>query len=112
MIYEERQTLVHAQSADAYPEFCKNDYWPALRALGGQPLCLLSGLIGDPPNQYLQITGYENAAAWEQAQGKVAPASPNLVESESARLLTPISSRPKLQVPAEDRREVRAEVLG
>ena len=44
MIYEQRQTLSHSKSADAYLEYCKTDYWPKLKSEGGQPLCLLSGL--------------------------------------------------------------------
>ena len=106
MIYEQRQTLSRSKSADAYLEYCKTDYWPKLKSEGGQPLCLLSGLIGDPTNQYLQITGFENVQAWEIAQNKLSPSPQNIVESESVRLLKPIASRPKPQVPQEDRRAV------
>ena len=106
MIYEERRTLTHARSAEEYLEYCKSDLWPKLRSEGGQPICLLSGLIGDPANQYIQVTGFEDTQAWEAAQSKLAPSPPNLVESESVRLLRPIASRPKSQVPQEDRRAV------
>lgn len=106
MIYEERLTLTHSKSAEAYLKYCQTDRQAQLRAAGGQPLCLLSGLIGDPANQYLQITAFEDLRAWEGAQAKVAPSPAELVESESARLLRPIASRPKPVVPQADRRAV------
>jgi len=106
MIYEERQTLTHSRSADTYLEYFKANFCPRLRPKGGQPLCLLSGLIGDPANQYLQITAFENVEAWETAQREIPPPPVDIVESESVRLLKPIASRPKPQVPLGDRRAV------
>jgi len=106
MIYEERRTLTHSKSAEDYLEYCTSDLWPSLRAEGGQPICLLSGLIGDPANQYLQVTGFEDVPAWEAVQSIIPPSPPSLVESESVRLLRPIASRPKSPVPQEDRRAV------
>ena len=106
MIYEERRTLSHPKSAEEYLEYCKTDYWPRLRSEGGQPICLLSGLIGDPTNRFLQITGFDDLQAWEAAQSRAAPSPQNLVESESVRLLRPIASRPKPFVPQEDQRAV------
>lgn len=106
MIYEERRTLTHTKSAEDYLDYCKSDLWPRLRAEGGQPICLLSGLIGDPANQYLQVTGFEDVQAWDTAQSTIAPSPTSLVESESVRLLRPIASRPKSPVPEEDRRAV------
>ena len=102
MIYEERHTLTHAKSAADYLEYCQTDLWPKLKAEGGQPLCLLSGLIGDPPNQYLQVTEFEDAQAWEAAQNNVPPSPHYMVTSESVRLMQSIASRPKTQVPKED----------
>ena len=106
MIYEERLTFTYSKSAEEYLKYCQSDRLEQLSAVGGQPLCLLSGLIGDPANQYLQITAFEDVRAWEEAQAKVAPAPPDLIESETARLLRPIASRPKPVVPQEDRRAV------
>ena len=106
MIYEERQTLSHSRSANEYLEYCKTNFYPKIRSKGGQPLCLLSGLIGDPANQYLQITAFENVETWEAAQREIPPSPLDIVESESVRLLRPIASRPKQQVPLEDRRAV------
>lgn len=106
MIYEERLTLSHSKSADNYLAYCKTDLWPRLRAEGGQPVCLLSGLIGDPANQYLQMTAFEGLRAWEEAQIAIPPSPPDLVESETVRLSRPIASRPKPVVPLEDRRAV------
>ncbi len=106
MIYEERLTLTHAKAADAYLEYCHTGVFPQIKSEGGEPLCLLSGLIGDPVNQYLQITAFEDVAAWEPAQAKVPPSPSEMVESETVRLLRPIASRPKPQIPEEDRRAV------
>lgn len=105
MIYEERLTVSHSKSAEDFLEYCKTDYWPNLKAEGGKPLCLLSGLIGDPANHFLQITEFEDIQAWEGAQ-RNASSPHNIVESESVRLLRPIASRPKPLVPQEDRRAV------
>ena len=106
MIYEERRTLTHTKSAEDYLDYCKSDLWPRLRAEGGQPICLLSGLIGDPANQYLQVIGFEDVQAWDAVQSTIWPSPTSLVESESVRLLRPIASRPKSPVPEEDRRTV------
>jgi len=106
MIYEERLTLTSAKSAEAYLEYAQNERQPQLRTVGGEPLCLFSGLIGDPANQYLQVTAFEDVMAWETAQSRVGPAPSDMVENESVRLLTSISSRPKNPVPKEDQRAV------
>jgi hypothetical protein len=106
MIYEERRTLAHAKSAADYLQYCHTELWPKLKSEGGQPLCLLSGLIGDPPNQYLQVIEFEDAQAWAAAQNSVSPSPHDLVASESVRLLKSIASRPKAQVPKEDQRAV------
>ena len=106
MIYEERLTLTPAKAAEAYLEYVKSDRQPQVRAAGGDPLCLLGGLIGDPANQYLQVSVFEDLSAWEAAQTKVPPAPSDLVEGESIRLLRSIASRPKNPVPQEDRRAV------
>jgi len=106
MIYEERLTLTHAKSADAYLEHVKSNLHPQLNKEGGEPLCLLSGLIGDPANQYLQMTAFEDVQEWEAAQSKIPPPPSDLIESETVRLLRPIASRPKPQIPEEDRRAV------
>ena len=106
MIYEERRTLTHAKSAADYLEYCQTDLWPKLKAESGQPICLLSGLIGDPANQYLQVTEFEDAQAWEVAQNSVPPSPHEMVVSESVRLMQSIASRPKTQMPKEDQRAV------
>ncbi len=106
MIYEERLTLTHAKSAEAYLEHVKNHRVPQVKKAGGEPLCILSGLIGDPANQYLQMTAFEDVSAWEAAQANVPPSPPDMIESETVRLLRPIASRPKPQIPQEDQRAV------
>ncbi len=106
MIYEERRTLAHSKSTNDYLQFCQTERLPELRTLGADPLALLSGLIGDPANQYLQVTGFEDISAWQSAQEKVSPSAHGMVVEESVRLLRPIASRPKPQVPQEDQRAV------
>ncbi|GIS95107.1 MAG: hypothetical protein CM1200mP22_23440 [Dehalococcoidia bacterium] len=106
MIYEERRTLAHPKSADDYLKFCQTELFPELRHLGADPISLLSGLIGDPTNQHLQITAFEDMSVWEATQDKVLPLSNSMVIKESVRLIKPIASRPKSKVSAEDQRAV------
>ena len=73
MIYEERLTFTYSKSAEEYLKYCQSDRLEQLSAAGGQTLCLLSGLIGDPANQYLQITAFEDVRAWEEAQAFIGP---------------------------------------
>ena len=79
---------------------------PHLKATGGQTLCLLSGLIGDRNNSFLQVTGFEDSAAWELAQKTMPEERNEFIEQEEVRLLRPIASRPKAVIPREDRRPV------
>ena len=106
MIYEERRTLAHPKSADDYLKFCQTELFPELRHMGADPISLLSGLIGDPTNQHLQITAFEDMSVWEATQDKVLPLSNSMVIKESVRLIKPIASRPKSKVSAEDQRAV------
>ena len=117
MIYEERTTALKSAvkqigdpAADArlqeYLKYCRTSLWPGLRDSGGRVICLLSGLIGDPANRLVQITGYPDVAAWQDAQDRFPSERIEHVESEEVRILRSVSSRPKDPVPAEDRRAV------
>ena len=70
----------------------------------GRTLCVLTGLIGYPPEEVLQVTRFSGIDAWQQAQSHVPDLG--LAEKEEVRLMRSISSRPKELVPAEDRRAV------
>jgi len=117
MIYEERTTVLKSgvkqigdPAADAalqgYLKYCRDSLWPGLSDAGGRIICLLSGLIGDPANQLVQITSYPDLSAWQDAQERFPAERIERVESEEARILKPVSSRPKDPVPSEDRRAV------
>jgi hypothetical protein len=65
----------------------------------------MSGLIGSPATEILQITRFSDYASWDAAQLD-RPSREGLVESEEVRLLRPIAARPKERLPEEDRRTV------
>jgi len=106
MIYEERFTHVSITKVREYVELCRDKTIPALKTAGGRTICLLSGLIGDRGNTFLQVTGFEDSSAWNLAQKTMSVERNDLIEQEEVRLLKPIASRPKPVIPPEDRRPV------
>jgi hypothetical protein len=106
MIYEERYTRAELRRVREYLHFCRDSMLPAMHSAGGQVICLATGLIGDPNNAVLQITGFSDLASWQAAQANLASGRNELVQSEEVRLLRPIASRPKEVIPSEDRRPV------
>ncbi len=106
MIYEERFTIAEMTRARDYLNFCRETMCPTVEAAGGQVLVLLTGLIGDQGNAFLQITGFSDLASWQAAQEVLTVGREELVESEEVRLLRPVASRPKTVIPPEDRRAV------
>jgi hypothetical protein len=108
VIYELRQTTLRSHGLDEYIR----QTGPS--ADGGELLCRLSGFIGYPPGEVLEVTGFPSLAAWTQAQqerresGLTESGLPEngLIEKQEVRLLRAISSRPKSPVPAEDRRTI------
>lgn len=106
MIYEERRVVARSKNADEYLAHIRKNVAPSLAQYGGQPLLYLSGLIGDPANEIVQITLFPDLVSWQQAQQNCSPTSTMMVESEEVRLFRAVSSRPKPQIPAEDRRAV------
>lgn len=106
MIYEERFTIVNIARVRDYLDFCHETMCPAMKSAGGQVLCLLTGLIGDLGNAFLQITGFSELDSWRAAQESLTTGRDELVESEEVRLLRTVASRPKAVIPPEDRRPV------
>ena len=106
MIFEERRTIVRADKMDDYISTCHVELWPSIRASGGRVICQFSGLIGNPQNEFVQISSWRSLYAWEKAQTAERADLSALQESEEVRLLRGISSRPKPVIPARDRRPV------
>ncbi len=97
-IYELRHTTLRSGTLDEYLLQVRTP------AEGGKTVCVLSGLIGYPPEEIVRMTRYSGIGAWQQAQ--VNAEITGLAEREEVRLMRSISSRPKPVVPPEDRRSV------
>ena len=106
MIFEERRMLVAPSQLDEYLSRRRSELIPSIRSAGGEVICLLSGLIGNPQNEFVQITSWRSLYAWRQAQAAFREGPSELHLSEEVRLLDAISSRPKTVVPEEDRRPI------
>ena len=106
LIYEERRTFVEKSRRDEFIRTARDRLSEAGQASNGQVLCLLSGMIGDPSNDFLRITRYDDLNSWESAQGSSELGVGSLVSGEEVRLLKPISSRPRDVIPSEDRRAI------
>ncbi|MYC06495.1 MAG: hypothetical protein F4X57_04895 [Chloroflexi bacterium] len=106
MIYEERRVIVDAKRLNEYLSVCQSDMFPAIRGAGGNVICQLSGLIGNPQNELVQITSWRSLYSWEKAQSLSRIYLDGLCQSEEVRLFRAISSRPKSVIPEGDRRPV------
>jgi hypothetical protein len=106
MLYEERTTQVRQGAAGDYVRWHRQDHRGVIHDNGGRLLCMMSGLIGAPATELLQVTRYPDFEAWERAQSVVSPRRAELVEGEEVRLLRAIAARPKETLPDEDRRAV------
>jgi len=104
MIYEERYTIANPTATRDYLDFCRKATFPKVKSAGGRVLVLLSGLIGDMGNALLQITGFADLNTWQTAQDGLTADRDKLVASEQTRLLKPVASHPKAEIPPEDRR--------
>ena len=104
MIYEERSISLRRRSLDDFVSGCDQTVRPIVEAHGGETLCTLSAMIGDPEEEILQITRFPDYRAWEAAQTERPVLPAELILSESARLMRPIANRPKSEVPPEDLR--------
>jgi len=106
LIYEERRTLVEPNRVANFLKIREDETWPSSRSYGGRVICLLSGLIGAPQNEFVQFTSYPDFDSWESAQSDAEHTLEEVIQTEEARLLKPISSRPKEDIPREDFRAV------
>ena len=103
MIYEERRTVIEPKRVQDYLRVVDDKMG---HSNGEKVICRLSGLIGAPQNEFLQMTSYPDITSWEKAQRSHVHDLEGIVQSEEARLLRTISSRPKEVIPTEDYRAV------
>ena len=103
-IYEQRQLTLRKGALEDYVQHARSNIWPRIRDQGGSVICLLSGLIGYPIEELVQVARFPTLDAWHGFQNSF-PGNP-MVEKEEARLLKSISDRPKPHIPPEDRRTV------
>ena len=104
MIYEERSISLQRGMLDAFVSRFDQAVKPALEAQGGETLCTLTAVIGDPPEELLQITRFPDFQAWEEAQKGHGGSPFSMVQTESVRLLKPVASRPKAVIGSDDLR--------
>lgn len=104
MIYEDRYTAVNDKRGRDYLTLCREKTIPAIRFAGGQVLCLGTGLIGDPGNAFLQMTGFADLDAWRAAQQVYTTDREEMIESEQVRLLKQVAYLPDGVPSPEDRR--------
>ena len=104
MIYEERSISLQGRALDSFVASFDQTVRPTVEASGGEILCTLSAVIGDPDGEVLQITRYPDYQTWEAAQVNRDALLMELIRAESVRLLRPIANRPKSEIPPEDLR--------
>jgi hypothetical protein len=104
MIYEERRITLKRRQTNSFVSHFKDSTLPAIKSHGGDVLCTLSGAIGDPPEELMQITAYPDVDAWTAAQEAFDTSRLDHIEAESVRLMKSIASRPKQTIPDEDAR--------
>ena len=104
MIYEERSISLQPHALADFTSSFDQTIRPMVEAYGGETLCTLSAAIGDPDEEVLQITRYPDFGSWEAAQAERPSLLKELTRTESVRLLKPIASRPKNEIPPEDLR--------
>jgi len=67
-------------------------------------LCLASGMVGDPDNAVLMMTGYEDAIAWQNVQECLGTGRKHLIDTEQVRLLRQVAHLPHGVPEPNDRR--------
>ena len=115
-VYEERRVLTKPGGFGEYLSIVKEHIWPEITKIGGQPLVLLNGLIGDPIEETLLITGFKDIDHWQAAQeimliqlegkNQTAQHRSEIVIEESVGLMAPSPYRPDAQPLAVNRRPV------
>ena len=71
MIYEERRITLKRGQIDSFIAQFKESTLPAIRSHGGETLCTLSGLIGDPPEEIIQVTAYPGRRHMDGRSGRL-----------------------------------------
>jgi len=104
MIYEDRLTMADSRKARDYLALCREKTLPAVRSAGGQVLCLVTGLVGEPASASRQMTGFADLDAWQSAQEVYTTGREEMVESEEVRLLRQVAYLPRGVPSPEDRR--------
>ncbi len=105
-LYEQRQTTLRTGGLDEYVQQTREQWWPHLNQEGARVLCLVSGLIGYPAEEVIQVTRFPDWATWMRCQDHARLPGNGLVENEQVRLLKSVASRPKPHAPPEDKRAV------
>ena len=106
MIYEERRIIAKRGKAGACADIIRQSMRPVFEANGGEVIALVQGLIGAPTEEIIQIARFPDLGHWQSAQEALSVARMELIESEEARVMRSIASRPKTVIPAEDSRAV------
>lgn len=112
MIYEEREIRVVRHKLPEFIDLTQGRHRSMLDDAGSSILCLLSTIVGGPPEDALLITSYPDIQTWKKVQGALCEQREpweeraRLVESETVRLLEPSSERPKREISVSDRRSV------
>ena len=104
MIYEERYTTIGVRDGRGHLALCREQTIPAIRSAGGEVLCLVNGLVGDPANSFLQMTAYGDLEAWQTAQASFTADRHQFVDNEQVRLLRQVAYLPQGAPAPEDRR--------
>ena len=104
MIYEDRYTLVDDRKGRDYRDLCREKMLPAIGSAGGQVLCLATGLVGEPANAFVQMTGFADLDSWHAAQEVFLSDREEMIETERVRLLRQVAYLPDGVPALEDRR--------
>ncbi|MHA2130235.1 MAG: hypothetical protein ACW99L_09705, partial [Promethearchaeota archaeon] len=111
-LFEERTTTIHQDSTmdidslRKYLKFSRSTLVPDLEENGAKVICILQGLLGIPPNIFVQITRYPDMNTYYNVQPKRLMEKENIIEKERVKLFTAITPRPKDPFPLEDHRSV------
>jgi hypothetical protein len=111
-LFEERRTTIHQDSSmdieslRKYIKFSRGNLLQELEENGAKVICILQGLIGTPPNTFVQITRYPDLNTYRSAQANIYIEEKNLIENHIVKLFTAITPRPKDPFPFEDHRQI------
>ena len=106
MILEERKTHLFSRKNNEHLKICRDNVWPSIMSSKGSILCVSNGFIGIPKTTILQIIAYPDIKSWQTSQGAWSSIDNASIKRESVRILRPINSQPKLNIPPEDRKNI------